>query len=169
MPAPKGNRFWLARSSRGRNPIFADADELWAACCEYFDWVDDNPLSEAKLFAYQGEVKTGNLPKMRAMTLEGLCIFLDIARQSWDGYRERDGFAEVTARVENAIRTQKFEGAAADLFNPTIIARALGLADRSEPTGPDREALQHRIEMDAERFTSAMADMAAKSGAAGGD
>lgn len=72
---------------------------------------------------------------MRAMTLEGLCIFLDIARQTWDNYCQRDDFLEVTTRVAEIIRTQKFTGAAADLLNPNIIARDLGLAEKREHTG----------------------------------
>ncbi|MGX7873214.1 hypothetical protein ACVDG5_010845 [Mesorhizobium sp. ORM6] len=37
MPAPLGNRFWEARSSHGRAPIFATPDDLFAVCCEYFE------------------------------------------------------------------------------------------------------------------------------------
>ena len=44
MAAPKGNRFWEARSSHGANPKFKDPSDLWGACVEYFEWVDDNPL-----------------------------------------------------------------------------------------------------------------------------
>lgn len=137
MPAPIGNRFWEARSSHGRKPIFADADELWNACVEYFDWVEANPLYESKAFAYQGEVTVKELPKMRAMTIGALCLFLDISKQAWSEYRTRKGFGEIAARVDDTIRAQKFEGASADLLNPNIIARDLGLADKSEITGAD--------------------------------
>lgn len=135
MAAPVGNKFWTARSSHGRNPIFATPDDLWSACVEYFDWVDKHPLYEAKPFAYQGDVTIKNVAKMRAMTIDGLCIFLDIARRTWDGYCERDDFVPVTTRVAEIIRTQKFQGAAAELLNANIIARELGLADRSELSG----------------------------------
>jgi hypothetical protein len=135
MAAPVGNQFWLQRSSHGRNPIFAGPDELWEACCEYFDWVEKNPLKEAQAFAYQGDVKLQELPKMRAMTVTGLCIFLDIARSTWDAWRETDDFSGITTRVDEIIRTQKFEGASAGLLNPGIIARDLGLAEKSEQTG----------------------------------
>lgn len=50
MAAPKGNRFWEARSSHGRNPKFESPEALWAACCEYFEWVEANPLWEMKAF-----------------------------------------------------------------------------------------------------------------------
>jgi hypothetical protein len=132
MPAPMGNRFWEQRSSHGRKPIFTTPDDLWSAAVEYFQWAEDNPLYEAKAFAYQGDVKVEKLPKMRAMTITGLCIFLDVSKRTWDAYREQEDFLLVATRVEDVIRTQKFEGASADLLNANIIARDLGLADKSE-------------------------------------
>lgn len=132
MSAPKENQFWKARSKHGRSPIFATPDDLWAACVEYFEWVAGNPLKETQAFAYQGEVKLQEVPKMRAMTLDGLCIFLDIARRTLDGYRLNEDFMPVTTRVDAIIRTQKFEGAAAGLLNQSIIARDLGLVEKGE-------------------------------------
>jgi hypothetical protein len=135
VSAPKGNQFWKARSSHGRSPIFATPDDLWTAATEYFEWVEANPLWEAKPFAFQGVVTVESIAKMRAMTLAGLCIFLDIARSTWNEYRDNEDFSAVASRVEEIIRTQKFEGASADLLNANIIARDLGLADKSELTG----------------------------------
>ena len=40
----------------------------------------------------------------------------------------------VIEKIESIIRSQKFEGAAADLLNANIIARDLGLKDSSETT-----------------------------------
>lgn len=137
MAAPAGNEFWKHRSSHGRKPIFATPDHLATACEEYFAWVEANPLYEAQAFAYQGTVTIEPIAKMRAMTIAGLCIFLDISQQAYGEYRERNGFGEVTSRVDDIIRTQKFSGAAAGLLNANIIARDLGLADKSELTGKD--------------------------------
>lgn len=137
MSAPVGNQFWKARSSHGRAPIFASPEILQAACMEYFEWVEANPLWETKAFAYQGVVTQEKLPKMRAMSIGALCIFLDIGRRTWDEYRKREDFLPVCEAVEETMRAQKFEGASADLLNPAIIARDLGLADKSEVTGKD--------------------------------
>lgn len=161
MAAPKGNQFWKQRSSHGRKPIFPDQDTLWEACCEYFEWVEGNPLEEAQAFAYQGNVKVQSLPKMRAMTITGLCIFLDIDRATWGEYGRREGFSVVTTRVEEIIRSQKFEGAAAGLLNPNIIARDLGLADRQEHTGKDGGPIEVSAR---ERLSSRIASIAARSG-----
>lgn len=138
MAAPKGNRFWEARSSHGANPKFAHASDLWDACLEYFAWVEDNPLKESKLSREDGKPKVVELNKMRAMTVTGLCVFLDIAESTWHAWRkDRDDLSEIISRVEQIIRTQKFEGASADLLNANIIARDLGLADRKEHAGED--------------------------------
>jgi hypothetical protein len=137
LSAPKGNSFWKARSSHGRKPIFESPEDLWAAASEYFEWVEANPLYEDKVTSFQGVNTHEPIAKMRAMTIMGLCIFLDISRRTWDEYRERQDFLPITTCVEDIIRTQKFEGASADLLNPNIIARDLGLADKSEHTGKD--------------------------------
>lgn len=147
MSAPKGNRFWEARTTHGRDLLFSTPDVLWAACVEYFEWVDDTPLHEAQAFAYQGVVTVQSLPKMRAMTIDGLCIFLDIARRTWDEYRQREDFLPVTTRAEQVIRDQKFAGASAGLLNANIIARDLGLSDKRELTGDGGGPVVTRIEL----------------------
>lgn len=132
MAPPIGNQFWKARSKHGRDRLFASADLLWDACCEYFQWVEDNPLLEMKPFAYQGVVIQEPVAKMRAMTINGLCLFLDIDETTWRAWREVDDFSTVVSKAEKIIYEQKFTGAAADLLNPNIIARDLGLADKKD-------------------------------------
>jgi hypothetical protein len=144
MAAPAGNQFWKARSSHGRRPIFSSAEALWDACVEYFQWVEDNPLQSAELVTFQGAGKLVDVPKMRAMTITGLCIFLDIDSSTWRVWasdKTKDFFA-ITTRVDEIVRTQKFEGAAGGFLNPNIIARDLGLAERSELTGKDGGAIE---------------------------
>ena len=133
-----GNRFWEARSSAGLKPKFADGAALWAACVEYFQWVEDNPLWEDHLVTFQGSAHHEPLAKMRAMTIAGLCLFLDIDIRTWALWRaSRPDLIPVVTRAEAVIYAQKFSGAAADLLNANIIARELGLADKSELTGKD--------------------------------
>lgn len=139
---PKGNRFWEMRSSHGRHPIFKTPEDLWSAAAEYFAWAEANPLYEDKLFAYEGAITHAPAARMRAMTLGGLCIFLDIARSTFDEYASRDGFSAVTRQIAEVVRAQKFEGASAGLLNANIIARELGLADKQELTGRDGEAIK---------------------------
>lgn len=129
-----GNKFWENRSSHGRKPIFEKSDDLRSAAIEYFGWAYDNPLFEDKICSYQGVNIHEPIARMRALTIEGLLVYLDIARSTWDNYCEKPDFMEVTEWIKMVIYTQKFEGAAADQLNPSIIARDLGLSDKQDIT-----------------------------------
>lgn len=133
VAAPKGNRFWEVRSSHGRKPKFKTAEDLWDACQEYFEWVEDNPLETSELVKFQGNATVAVLPKMRAMTLKGLCRFLDVDYVTWLDWKERrKDLTHIISRVEDIVYEQKFTGASADLLNANIIARDLGLAERNK-------------------------------------
>ena len=160
MAPPIGNQFWKARSKHGRNRLFESAELLWEACCEYFQWVEDNPLLEMKPFAYQGVVIQEPVAKMRAMTINGLCLFLDIDETTWRAWREVDDFSTVVSKAEKIIYEQKFTGAAADLLNPNIIARDLGLADKKDIGSSDGSMTPRGI--DASKLsTAALAEILA--------
>lgn len=137
MGAPKGNEFWRLRSKHGRDKLFATPELLWEAACEYFEWCEENPLYETKAFAYQGTIVTEKLPKMRAMTLSQLCMYLDCNEAYFRTFKsqlpddEKD-FNTVIAKIEQIIYNQKFQGASADLLNANIIARDLGLKEKTD-------------------------------------
>ena len=156
-----GNQFWKARSSHGCKPTFANPEALWDACVQYFDWVAAHPLMEAQAFAYQGEITENNLPKMRAMTIGGLCIFLDIAHVTWREYYKKGGdFTKVCSQAEEIIKEQKFTGAAAGLLNHAIIARDLGLVDRQDLTSKG-ESITPKVQegMDPKQAAEAFAQL----------
>jgi hypothetical protein len=157
MAAPKGNKFWEARSSHGADPKFEHASDLWDACLEYFEWVETNPLYEDKLVTFQGAATHEPVRKMRAMTVMGLCVFLGISTDTWHEWRRsREDLSDVIARVDQIMRQQKFEGAAADLLNPNIIARDLGLTDRQEnkiEAGDALTSLMERIGKQGRKIT----------------
>ena len=137
MGAPKGNQFWKARATSGRGKIFSTPEALFNAACEYFQWVEDNPLEKAII--YQGVV-TGYEELMRAMTISGLCIFLDVNTNYFTDFKDNlpsgeKEFSRVINKIYEIIKTQKFEGASAGLLNPNIIARDLGLTDKKEVNG----------------------------------
>lgn len=137
MVAPIGNSFWKQRSSHGRKPIFTTPEDLWDAACEYFEWVEDNPLIETKLFSYEGEIVEGEIPKMRAMTIQGLCFFLDISDDTWANYSKNEDFIGICENIKKVIFTQKFEGASGGFLNASIISRELGLADKQDIISSD--------------------------------
>ena len=127
------SKAWLKRGMDGPKFKYEDPQELWDACCEYFEWIENAPLWEAKLVKYKEHSEIERLPKMRAMTVGGLSVFLGITRQTWADYRKnRPEMANVIAAAEEIIFNQKFEGAAADMLNANIISRDLGLIDKQQ-------------------------------------
>lgn len=133
----KGNKFWERRSKHGRDKLFKSPELLWKAACEYFEWCENNPLIEVKGFAFQGVVTMKEFPKMRAMTIGGLCLYLDCTPDYFRAFKNQErknkaDFIPIINKIEQTIYNQKFEGAAADLLNANIIARDLGLADKTE-------------------------------------
>jgi hypothetical protein len=131
LAAPIGNRFWEARGRHGRLPSFASPEQLWETATDYFAWCEENPLYEDKLVTFQGDAKHEPCAKMRAMTENGFCIFAGCSLSTWHLYCLKEDFSEVAGTIKQIIRDQKFSGAAADLLNANIIARDLGLADRT--------------------------------------
>lgn len=130
MPAPVGNEFWKARSKHGRDLIFSSPTVLWEACCEYFEYVTNNPWYKAE--AIKGGDLAGtliNLPAILPFTWDGLYLFLGTNRSTFDLYEKKEDFIAVTTQVRQIIFNQKFTGAATGFFNPSIIARDLGLAE----------------------------------------
>jgi len=153
MGAPKGNQFWKLRSKHGRDKLFASPDLLWKAACEYFQWCDEHPFLEAEQIKQPGKGYTDengnyvkperivNLPKMRPYTLQGLCLYLCCNTKYFNEFEKQlegkndelhKDFSEIVTRIRETIYEQKFSGAAAGFLNPNIIARDLGLADKTE-------------------------------------
>lgn len=133
-----GNRFWETRASCGPNPKFKTGEELQAAVIEYFQWVDENPLHEGKMFAYEGQVTKEAMPKMRIMSIGALCVFMGISQRTWSAWKDkksdyfRADLLPVMNWTEECIENQQLEGAASGLLNANIVARKLGLADKQE-------------------------------------
>lgn len=140
MAAPAGNRFWERRSKHGRDKLFATPQLLWEAACEYFQWCQDNPFYETKPMVVsngQGEgssVELIQIPIKRPFTLHGLCLYLDCGLAYFRQFKPTatQDFSTVIEKIEETIYDQKFSGAASGFFNANIIARDLGLADKSE-------------------------------------
>lgn len=141
MAAHKGNKYWTFRNKHGRDHKYTP-EGLWEEFVNYAEWLESNPLCEAVLVPKGIKTKDENgkekiihktaMPKMRAMTLTGFCVFADIDLRTYEKYRKQENYIRVISRIDNIVRTQKFEGAAAGMLNPNIIARDLGLSDKQE-------------------------------------
>lgn len=158
MAAPSGNQFWKLRHKDGRDRLFENAEALWQAATEYFNWIDAHPWFKVEQLKkpYQEEDAEGNkgkwvtvtkIPTARPYTIHGLCLYLGCNTKYFNDFEDAlknrtdevsKGFSEIVSRVRETIYTQKFEGAAVGAFNANIIARELGLVDKKENRQVDK-------------------------------
>lgn len=139
MPGPIGNKHWMFRIKSGAPRVFDKPEDLRDTLNDYFTYVAETPLYESVMQKVKGpggseKVKVYKLPKMRCMSIQDFCAFAGCVSNTWYEYEKRDGYKEIIAGARDIMFGYKFNGAAAGLFNPSIIARELGLADRVEST-----------------------------------
>ena len=140
--APGNNYHELARNyfSSPASCKFKTADELLERVLGYFQWADDNPLMETRVASDEGTPTTIDVPKMRALSKEGMLLYVGVDRHTWARWRNnpnvRDYLKPVIEFAEKLLYQRKFDGAAAGLLNATIISRDLNLAEKHELSGP---------------------------------
>lgn len=117
-------------AKRGKRPTYSDPEVLADDVIEYLRWVSQNPLIRAKAFG------TGLVMQERVKrypTVAGCAIYLGVAPRTWRDWKAPDHpLQETVLWAEGIMRQIKLEGAAAGIFNSVIVARDLGLRDKSE-------------------------------------
>lgn len=149
---PIGWRLWKPNEKYGAGkPVFRNPEEVFEAANLYFQWAYENPLYEAKTSSYEGDVSLVRVPKLRVLTIIGLCNYCGIHTGTWRRIKlDREDIVDAMLLVEAYIYQHKFESAAVGLLNPVFIGRAIGLKDKTEITGPGGGPIQ--------QITSEMSD-----------
>lgn len=135
MPAPKGNQFWKNADPDcfGRPRIFPKPEDLWEEAKKYFDECDNSPLETHETTVTSDKEIYKTVQHRIPYTWEGLYVSLGVCHL--DRYKEKEDFAGIITHIGNIIRNQKYSGAAAGIFNANIIARDLGLVNKTEESG----------------------------------
>ncbi len=96
------------------------------------------------------------------MIIRGMCNFIGVNESTWRVWRQtRPDLSATIGWAEHVIYMQKFTGAASGQFNANLIARDLGLAEKSELTGRDGGPIQTTT-IDTEKLsTSALKEILA--------
>jgi len=134
MAAPKGNKYWEFRNKHGRDFKYTP-EKLWEEAVEYFEWMS------IRVWNKKEAIKSGNnagklidIPTQTPMSLESFCLFADISTETFRNYEsgseEYKGFFDIATRIRIIIESNQFEGATVGAYNPSIVARKLGLVDK---------------------------------------
>lgn len=140
MGAPKGNQFWKLRSKHGRDKLFASPELLLESAFEYFQWCDDNPWVTTKTSSSEKGTFTEEKPTQRPYSKTGWYVYIGCS-DTWLKEFKRtasEDFLLVIKEIENIIDTNQWEGASVGAFNANIIARTLGLKERTDTTTDDQ-------------------------------
>ncbi len=146
MSAPKGNEFWKLRTKHGRDKLFSDPEILWEEACKYFQWCEENPILKTEEKDTGKNVMHTIQNLGRPYTWEGLELFLDLSSlRKYKTEESHKDFIQVITRIEKTIYSQKYSGAATGKFNSNIIARDLGLTDKTEAKNENTSTLNINI------------------------
>ncbi len=137
----KGAQIWrlIQNYNGGRKRKYESSQALWEACVAYFEWVEANPVIEEKLVQHRGKCIAKNVNHPRPMTIQGLCAHLGISDETWNTYRKKN-YQDDCELVEQIMYEQKLSGASAGLMSTQLMARYLGLTDKTEQeiSGPNK-------------------------------
>lgn len=135
MAAEKGNNYWQFRNKHGRDFKYTP-DKFWDEGVKYFEWMQD------RVWNKKDPIKSGDLagtlidiPTQTPMSITSFCLFADIDENTFYRYEKEDGYEDfwaITKAIKAIIESQQFEGATVGAFNPNIIARKLGLTEKTE-------------------------------------
>ena len=88
---------------------------------------------------YEGIWQVHNEPRARVFTIEACCIFIGWTKTAFFRNRKDDNsnLQPACLLISEIIRTNKFEGAVAGIYNANIISRDLGLAEVTDHKSTD--------------------------------
>lgn len=133
----EGNEIWALRGDNHGGQTSKWTAELIKEAFEGYK--KQNASDYQKLCGAVKKDDDGNLsepnfvPKEKPLTLVGLRLYMGIGSSTWsDWRRDRTDLAEIIEECEAACFKHCFDGAVTGAFKENIIARHLGLADKSE-------------------------------------
>jgi hypothetical protein len=100
---------------------FHSPEQLWDEAVEYFQWCEDNPITNKDGFECP-----------RPFTRQGLVVHVRCSSRTFYNYEKNEDFEDVISDIRNILYEQKFSGAACGIYNANLIKSDLGIADRSE-------------------------------------
>lgn len=152
-PTPQDPNYWreraktgakaLRESAAGRPRAIKDPQQLWELACEYFERCAGTPWLKRD---YKGkDAIEVDIPTSTPFLWAGLddYVFEKGIISNLKDYRTgsrnkdfKDGayweFSEVIRAIDDIMRRQKLEGAMVGAYNPNLVARLEGLADKTE-------------------------------------
>ncbi len=142
---------WKIAASPRRH--FDSPEEMWDKALAYFKWCEDNPLYKTEQMKSPDKTpitidentpsvpseRLIEIPLKRAFTWAAFSIFCGVSQGYFRKIKSegpvdeaRKLWLEVVYRIDDAIFTQQYEGGASGQLNAAIVARGIGLVDKTQ-------------------------------------
>lgn len=112
-------------------------EKLWELFLSYVEKERENPMYKREYAGKNGETK--DTPLMVPITFEGFECYLwdegviqDLGDYSKNDNGRYTSYAPIITRIRQNCFVQNFKGASVGLFNANIIAKKLGLVEKTE-------------------------------------
>lgn len=145
-----GIEFIKQSRKRGRPKNLDSPEQLWELACDYFERCDGAPWLRTD---FKGkEVQEVEIPTSTPYLWSGFEDFLfekigittlkdyrtasrKTDEELGENYKRYKDFSEVITRVDAIMTNKKLEGALVGAYNPNLVARLEGLAEKTEEVG----------------------------------
>lgn len=123
-----------------RNVVSNTPEQLWDNAVRYFQWCDDNPISN-KITITAGKEAGQRVvsEKTRPYTIKALCIHCNIDEDYIKDIRATkksdSEYYIVVSKILYIIYTQNLENAMVENFNPGFTAKVLNMEKEETPSG----------------------------------
>ncbi len=121
----------------GKNKYIETPEKLWELFTEYVIYEQENPMTKREYVGRNGDAV--DTPLETPITFDGFECYLadmkiiehlsDYAANTNGVY---DDYSTIITRIRKNCFVHNFKGASVGLFNPSLIARKLGLTDKQE-------------------------------------
>ena len=135
MAAPKGNQYYLKRIVNGKPPKYTPKE--WSEkMIDYLKYMENCTWNKNE--AIKGGDLAGtiiSIPTKTPLTIQGFCNFAGVSSELYARYKQDKGFEDyhgITMYIDSIIKQNQLEGSMVGAYNPNIVARLLGLAEKTE-------------------------------------
>lgn len=122
-----------------KNKYIETPERMWELFCEYVKHEKNNPMFKVDYVGKDGEEK--DTPLQVPITFEGFECYLadeEYIQDLGDYASNKDGrysdYATIITRIRKNCFVQNYKGAAVGLFNANLVAKKIGLTEKTDST-----------------------------------
>lgn len=139
---PKGKK----RDEKGMFArVFDTPEDFWEAARSYFKWCVENPIRQDNILKLRNDnvetIEHEPTYRPRCFNGKGFCAYLQIDRETFANYKkgkfgdseeQKAEFRAVGEHIDSIMYDHKYTGAAAGVYNWSVVAYELGIARETE-------------------------------------